>query len=202
LIPVWPRARVRRASWFLWVSRIEAVAIAREIAHPPSLGFALTFAAIVHYLRGEPKGAEGRATETISLSKEHGMAQSLGWGMFWQGWAMSAQGNRQGTMQMQKAIEAYRHIGSRISAPQFLGLLAEAVAREGNTGEAARLLDEAIGECEVSGENYCAPELYLLKGRILRDEQSLRRAVECAERCDAPLWRQKAMLALAALRSE
>jgi predicted ATPase len=181
----------------------EAVELARQIAHPPSLGFALTFAAIVHYLRGEPAAAEERAAETIALSREHGMAQSLGWGMFWQGWALAAQGRSdQGIAQMRKAIESYRHIGSRISAPQFLGLLAEAVAREGKKEEALQLLNEAIAECESSGEGYCEPELHLLRGRVLRDENALRRALKSARERSALWWELKAALALAELRPD
>jgi DNA-binding winged helix-turn-helix (wHTH) protein/predicted ATPase len=171
----------------------EAIALAREIAHPPSLGFALTFAAIVHYLRGEPEETEKHATETIALSREHGMAQSLGWGMFWQGWARQ---DDEGIAQMRQAIESYRFIGSRISAPQFSGLLAEALARQGKTEEAVRLLDEAIRECEETGEGYCETELYLLKGRVTEDETMLRRALESARNRSAVWWELKVALAL------
>lgn len=180
----------------------EAVELAREIAHPPSLGFALTFAAIVHYLRQEPAAAEKRAAETIALSREHGMAQSLGWGMFWQGWALAALGQDPGIDQMRRAIDSYRFIGSRISAPQFLGLLAEAVARKGDSAEALRLLDEAIVECELSGEGYCEPELHLLKGRVLGDESLLRRALKSARERSALWWELKAAVALVELRPQ
>jgi predicted ATPase len=148
----------------------EAIALARELGHPPSLGFALTFGAIVHYLRDEPAAAEARATETIALSREHGMAQSLGWGLFWQGWARTELGRAdEGIAQMRGALDAYRRIGSRISRPKFLGLLANALRRCGHREEALELLDEALAECRETGERYCEPELLLFRGRALTD---------------------------------
>jgi DNA-binding winged helix-turn-helix (wHTH) protein/tetratricopeptide (TPR) repeat protein len=147
----------------------EGIALARSLTHAPSLGVALNFAAIVHHLRDEPRAALARATQAIELSREHGMAQTLGWGMFWQAWARVELGDRAAIAQMRAAIDAYRASGARISLPQFVGLLAEAVRQTGDAVEPLELLDGALDDCSASDDRYGEPELHLFRSRALAD---------------------------------
>jgi hypothetical protein len=48
----------------------EAITLARELAHPLSLAFALDFAAVLHQLRREGQDAQERAEALITLSTE------------------------------------------------------------------------------------------------------------------------------------
>ncbi|HEV8714159.1 MAG TPA: adenylate cyclase, partial [Candidatus Binatia bacterium] len=52
----------------------EALALARELTHPPSLAYVLCQAAVFHQLRREGQVARERAEETISLALEQGFA--------------------------------------------------------------------------------------------------------------------------------
>jgi DNA-binding winged helix-turn-helix (wHTH) protein/tetratricopeptide (TPR) repeat protein len=145
----------------------QGVALARSLGHAPSLAIALNFSAMVRHLRGEPDAAEARATEAVEVSTEHGLAQTLAWGLFWQGWARAERGEPGAIEQMRLAIGACRDSGSRISLPQFTGLLAEALRRAGQPEEALRLLDEALEASLESGDRYCEAELHVWRGRAL-----------------------------------
>jgi adenylate cyclase len=153
---------------------------------------------MVHHCRAEPEKTNAYATENLELSQEHGMAQSLGWATFWQGWALSELGESvRGIAQMRGAIEAYRRIGSRIAVPKFMGLLAEALRRAGEADEAMHLLEDALRECRETGQAYYEPELLTYRARGLRDagdaggaDADLAEALELARRQGARLWEQ------------
>jgi predicted ATPase len=72
------------AMWFLGypdqaLDRLnEAVNLAQDLSHPPSLVIALATAARLHQHRREPQASIERAEATIALSTEHGFAWFLG----------------------------------------------------------------------------------------------------------------------------
>ena len=81
---LWPHGFPDRA-----LASIEAaVERARARAHPQSLAFALTFAAIVRQFRGEVDGTLSNAEEAAAISREHGLVQTLAWARLWRGWAL------------------------------------------------------------------------------------------------------------------
>ena len=67
-----------RALWYLGYPEQgltrsqEAVTLAQQIAHPFSLGFALSFAAVLHSFRREGRFTQERAEAAINLAQEQG----------------------------------------------------------------------------------------------------------------------------------
>src|SRR5262249_10174681 len=68
----------------------EALALARELAHPLSLAFAQYFAAVLHLFRREERLTQERAEATIALGVEHGFVLWVAGGTFFRGWALTA----------------------------------------------------------------------------------------------------------------
>ena len=52
--------------------RHQALTLAQQVAHPLSLSFALSFAAVFHQFRREERTAQERAEATMSLAKDQG----------------------------------------------------------------------------------------------------------------------------------
>src|SRR5258706_15466951 len=106
----------------------------------------------------------------LAYSRDYGLAQFVGWAVFWQGWAMAEGGEWDGGIgQMRGGIESHRRIGSRVAMPHLEGILADVIRRQGDVTEALRLMDDALAECRENRDGFCEPELLILRGRALRD---------------------------------
>jgi predicted ATPase len=164
------------AAWSLWflgqpdraLERIsEALSLARALSEPHGLAHALLFASILHQLRGEEERALEQAEAAIALSREHGLVLYEATATVIRAWSLS---NRQS---LEEVIEQMRWglaalpAGTQLVRPHFLGLLAEALAKNGKPGEALQLLDEALALAHRNGERYYEAELHRLKGETL-----------------------------------
>ena len=78
-----------------WRRASEAVTLAQQIAHPFSLGFALSCAAMFHQFRREVRAAQERAEAAISLATEQGFPHWMAMGAILHGWALAHQGQAQ-----------------------------------------------------------------------------------------------------------
>jgi DNA-binding winged helix-turn-helix (wHTH) protein/predicted ATPase len=159
----------------------EALAIADEFHHPETQCFALFFAAWTHQLRRESEAALIYADAGIELATKNGIAQWIAFSSSLRGWALSARGDiEQGIVLMRQTLDLYRDIGSEISRPHFLGLLAEALIKTGEAGEALDALGEALTSAHNTGQRYYESELYRLKGQLML---SLAKDAHQAETC-------------------
>jgi len=70
----------------------EALTLAQELAHPFSLVYALTCAAIVHGFLREGQATQKLAEEVIALAREQGFPFWLTWGTILQGWHWRCRG--------------------------------------------------------------------------------------------------------------
>jgi tetratricopeptide (TPR) repeat protein len=100
-----PDAAVKRAH--------EAIALARQLAHPFSLAFALYFTAVVHQYRQEWQATREHADALMALSTEQGFAQRLAQGRILLGWALAAEGREaEGIAQLRQSVRAYIATGA------------------------------------------------------------------------------------------
>ena len=168
-----------RASWVLWLlgypdSAVlrsqEALALAQDLSHAFSLGFALEYSAALHRWRREPQLAQERAEALIALSKEHGFLQwLLGGGMIRRGWALAVQGRaEEGIAQLREGVATYGAYGLEAGLPLQLGMLAEAYARVGDFVEGLKTVDKALAAVRRTAEGLNEAELYQLKGELLQ----------------------------------
>src|SRR6185437_5202824 len=99
---------------------------ARQIAHPQSLAYATHFAAQLHQLRGEPRFAQERGKEGISVAEEYYLELWAAFGRIALGWADAELGEVQrGIEQMQQGLTAYEATETKIFYPTFLCSLAD-----------------------------------------------------------------------------
>jgi class 3 adenylate cyclase/tetratricopeptide (TPR) repeat protein len=149
------------------------VALAHELGHPPSLGFALTAKTSSCHLQRHASRTLESAEETLRLVRE----EHLG---FWEpmitvfrGWALSELGDPEaGIAQIRAAIERYRAAGNGVELGRFHVILAGAQWRGGQWNDAFNTLATAMTIVKENGEGLFEPELYRLEGQF-RCEQAI-----------------------------
>ncbi len=147
-------------------------ALAQEVAHPFSLGFALQQAGWLHQHRREAQAAQARAEAVIVMTTEQDFALFLAHGTVLRGWAFAAQGRAaEGIAEMQQGLAAYQAIGQggvwRIVA---LALLAEGYDKAGQVAAGLDALHEALAMAECCGARQWEAELNRLKGELLLEQ--------------------------------
>jgi predicted ATPase len=131
----------------------EALTLARELTHSPSLATGLYFACMLPQLRREGQAIQERAEAAITLSTEQGMPVPLALGTILQGWALVKQGQRvEGMAQIRQGLAAYRATGMAMHRPHVLALLAEAYGDMEQAEAGLTALDEALAVVESTGE--------------------------------------------------
>jgi adenylate cyclase len=149
----------------------QALTLARELAHPMSLVFALFYAAIIHQLRGEGPAAQERIEAWVALSTEQGLASFVAVGTFFLGWVQAARGQKEeGIAQMRQGLTAMQTEGAGSNSnqvSQFLALLAGVCGEVGQVEEGLAMLAEALAVVDRIGERYYEAELYRLKGELV-----------------------------------
>ena len=146
----------------------DAIALARQVAHPFSLALALDFAALLNALRREGKSALDYATEAVEISSKHSFPVWQAVGMILSGWAMAERGEAQaGLTRMHEGLDSWQATGATLGRPFFLALLAEAMQWGGQTEQALGVIKEALGAVEASGEKVHESELHRLHGELL-----------------------------------
>ena len=195
----------------------QAVTLARELAHPFSLGIALVFAAWLHLLRRAGPLTQECADAAIALAAEHGFTVLFAQGTIYRGWALAersaepaaGQGQREeGITQMQQGLAAWRATGAKVFRPYGLALLAEASAKLARHEAGLTLLAEALGMTNDTEERRWDAELYRLKGELLRArateqdteaETCFRQALDIARHQQAKSWELRAVISLSRL---
>jgi predicted ATPase len=160
--------------WFLGEPELaarradESLALARQVAHPFSLGYALAWDTLLHTLRGDAGTAHGQADATIALSREHGLDLWLAMATVLRGWALAENGDVEaGIDALHEGMRAFQATGARYKRPYFLGLLAEQSARAGRLELGLSILDEALAVVQDHGERCWEAHLYWCKGELL-----------------------------------
>ena len=170
------------AAWALWylgypdqgLARIdEAVTLAQQSAHPFSLSFVLSFAAVFHQLRREGRATQERAEAAMSLATEQGFPLWVAYSSIPRAWALAHQGQaKEGIEQIHQGLTAWRATGAEIHRPYFLMLLAEAYGTMGQPEAGLTVLAEALTLVDKTGERWYEPELYRLTGALLLQQSA------------------------------
>jgi predicted ATPase len=189
-------ATLARALWALGypdeaVKRAhESLVLARQLAHPFSLAFALYFAAVVHQYRQEWPATQEHAEALMALSAEQGFAQRLAQGRILLGWTLVEQGRgAEGIAQLRQSVTAYIATGADLGRSSYLALLAEAYGKGGEFAEGLAALDQAMTAVTEHRICFNEAELHRLKGELLlkqgavsEGETSLGLALDVARR--------------------
>ena len=220
------------AAWTLWLLGYpdqalersqEALALARELDHPFTLGFALNIAgSFFHQLRREGQTAKERNEAMMQLSTEEGFPLFQVLGTTFQGWTQAMAGQVEaarpglvegGIAQMRQGLATWQAMGAGMQRPHLLALLAEAYGSAGQAEEGLDVLAEALTFVQSSDERYYEAELYRLKGELLliqgneaeaetsfhQAESCFQHAIEVARRQQAKSWELRATVSLCRL---
>jgi class 3 adenylate cyclase/tetratricopeptide (TPR) repeat protein len=187
------------AAWSLWylgypdqaLQRVHgAFALAQELSHPLSFGFALNFASTLHQFRKEHQLAQEWAEAVVALSSEHGLpphlfcysdrkstfmafssehdfTQFVARETFMRESMLAAQGQvEEGLTLLRQSIDTYLAGGAEVLRPIFLSGLAAAHGTVGQIDEGLALLTEALVIVDKTGLRLNEVGLYLLKGQL------------------------------------
>lgn len=180
-----------------------SIAIGRALGHPPSLAFALSYAAILHQLRRDPARALPVVEELIALTEEEDVPLWFSLGRIVRGWAWSAEGRGDdGVAELRAGLHGWEATGADLARPHYVGLLAEALGVIGEVDEGLELLTTAGALIERTGQRAFEPERWRLEGELLqaagRDGavECYRRALRIARRLGAPALALRAAMSL------
>src|SRR5215468_808624 len=152
----------------------QSLTLARELAHPFSLAFALYYAAVVYEYRRDWRATQEYAEALMALSTEQGFAQRLAQGKILLGWTLVEQGrNAEGVALLRQSVAAYGATGADLGRSSYLALLAEAYGKGGQAEEGLTTLAQALLVVDQQRIRFNEAELHRLKGELL-----LRRAAE------------------------
>jgi predicted ATPase len=201
--------------WFLGypdqaVASIQAaLALAQQLAHPMSLTHALYRAATLHHQRREAPLTQAHAEAAITIATEQGFPQLLAQATPLRGWALAVRGHREeGITQIQQGLAAYQATGAAAYRPYHLALLAQALAKVGQTTEGLEALAEALATLSKSRTRWWEAELHRLKGELLLQhsvaqpgeaEACFQQALTVARRQQAKSLELRAAMSLARL---
>ena len=124
----------------------EALASARELAHPNTIAQALFCDWTLHQLLRDGREAQEQAEALIALATEHGLPLWLAAGVVVRGWALADGGRAEdGIAVIRQGLADYRATGSELFSPYFLALLADAHGRAGQAAAGLSLAGRRSG---------------------------------------------------------
>jgi len=170
----------------------QALILAHDLDHGPTLVQGFWFAAELHQLRREPQKVEHYLNLLYPLLEEHGSAVGLANASMLRGWARVMQGDSKGGIAvLREGITAWRATGSRFHETYRLVRAAEAHLVAGETEQGLQLIPEAI---DRTGDRLLLPELYRIKGELFCKAGQAEVAEKCFEQAVRSAQAQKALL--------
>ena len=187
----------------------DALMLAREVSHPYSLVFALSYIASLHQLRREIEDIQGRTEEAISLATEHGFTQWVVHHMMLQDYCMAESSERENAInQLCWSLSAWQDTGALLALPYYLALLAEVYETANRPDEGLAAVHEALNIVDKTGERWFEAELYRLTGELLlkqsvpdvtQAEAAFQQALDIARSQQAKSWELRAAMSLSRL---
>jgi hypothetical protein len=185
----------------------EATELARTSGSPYGLTFALTFAALVHKSRRDVRRTRECADEGARIAAQYEMGDSLAWASSLQAWAWCQDGLIEAGINKMRALIETQSTTAR-NPQYFFGSFAEILATRGASDEAVVYVNRAIAAARKSGDSYCLPELFWVKGQLMASAGDSSGAKACfmtsirhASRQHANTMRLKATTSLCRLLS-
>jgi predicted ATPase len=187
----------------------EAVSLARNLEHGPSLAIALNFNSYVYRFRGEVAAARELSDEQVRLCVEQGIfPQHVAWGRFGGGWALARTGDVEaGLVAMREGLRGIEETNVRRLRAYNMAVFAEACIQAARFDEGRRALTDALD----SPECWWEPEVHRLRGTLAlamqasasqEAEQNFHRALTIARAHQSRSLELRAATSLARLWAE
>ncbi|OCP19692.1 MULTISPECIES: adenylate/guanylate cyclase domain-containing protein [unclassified Ensifer] len=187
----------------------KALAMTAKLGHTFSRAYVLTWAAILHVHRRDVAKAQEAAELASAFAAEHEFPFWHTQGVFLQGWVLAERDQvTAGIERLRKGLAGMRAIGSGMTEPWAMGLLAAAYGKADRFVDGHTLIDEALAIVSRTRNRWCEAELHRLKGELISSlsernpaeiEACFHRAVDVARMQDAKMWELRSAVSLARL---
>jgi predicted ATPase len=178
----------------------EALALARQLEHPPSLAYAELSTATLSHCRRDVAWTQAHADALMALAGVQGFGLRLEQGRMLRGWALAMRGDAAaGVAHICEGLAASHGVGPETLRPHWLALLAEAYAEAGQPKAGLTVIDEALRLVGATEARWWEAELSRLEGALLLRLQNPN--VSQAEACfqQAEPWELRAAMSLSRL---
>ena len=156
-----------------FASTAKGLALAEQIAHPFTLGFALLLSSQVYLNRREPERALRQLDAAEAVAAEQRLSFNLEPGML-RGAALLGQGAvDEAIARIREGVAKWTGLGRTFNLPFGLAFLAEGLARHGDRTAALAALREGLEIADATGEHKWDAELHRLTGTVLLAENKL-----------------------------
>ena len=187
----------------------EALALASQVGHTPTLGFAHFYAARLAHCRRDVTATQAHAEALMAFAAEQGFALRLEQGRILRGWALAMQGDAfEAVAQIRQGWAVYPGVGPKLMQPYFLSVLAEVYGQVGQPEAGLQAIVEALTLVETTEERWWEAELSRLKGTLLlqlptpdvnQADACFQQALDVARRQQAKALELRATLSLSRL---
>jgi predicted ATPase len=184
----------------------EALALAQQLEHTPSLAYAELSAAILSHCRRDVASTQAHAEALMALAGAQGFGLRLEQGRMLRGWALAMRGDAAaGVAHICQGLAASQGVGPETLRPHWLALLAEAYGQAGQPEAGLTVLSEALTLVATMEARWWEAELSRLRGELLllyprpevpQAEACLCQALEVARRQQAKALELRVALSL------
>jgi predicted ATPase len=186
----------------------EALVLARQADHLPSLAYAECFAGLVCQCRRDVAATQAHADALMTLAAAQGWPLRAEQGRILRGWALAMQGEASAGVALLRQGLASPDVGPEHLRPHWLALLAEAYGRAGQPEAGLQVLAEAVTLMATTGLWWSEAEMSRLQGALRlqlvspdvpQAEACFQQALEVAGRQEAKALELRAALSLSRL---
>jgi class 3 adenylate cyclase/predicted ATPase len=187
-----------------------SIALAEQIAHPPTIAIALTWACALRYFERNARETGYVAHRLIRLATERDLPPWRVAGTIFDGWSRGEAGEGMaGIAQIREGLLAAKTTGTLMPLePLYLLVLTDACRKFGQAEEGLGATDEALRMMAEMGERIWLSEFHRLTGELLlmrapsdhaAAEGSFREALAIARGQGAHVWQLRAATSLGRL---
>jgi adenylate cyclase len=187
-----------------------SIALAEQIAHPPTIAIALTWACALRYFERNARESGYVARRLIRLATERDLSPWRVAGTIFDGWSRAEAGEGMaGIAQIREGLLAAKTTGTLMPLePLYMLVLTDACRKFGQVEEGLGATDEALRIMAEMGERIWLSEFHRLKGELLlmrapsdhaAAEGSFREALAIARGQGAHVWQLRAATSLGRL---
>jgi predicted ATPase len=146
----------------------EALALAQQLDHTPSLAHAQFYAAVLAQFRRDVAATYARADALLAFATAHGLGHRVAHARILWGWALAMQGNvTTGVTQLRQGLAVQEVVGPKMGRSYFLALLAEASGQATQPEAGLTVLADAFTLVAETEARWWEAELYRLQGVLL-----------------------------------
>ena len=147
--------------------RQEALAFARELSHPFTTGYCLSWDTLLQSVKRDVQATKKQAEATIAIGAASNMAMWPAMGRALHGWAVAEEGAMEaGMAELEAGITELHSTRVFHLDPYVISLHSSLLLKAGNINRAQSLLAEAFAAMEKSGERWCEFAVISTSGRV------------------------------------